>query len=106
MSIIANSIVFNEKLNKQNVYFRPESFDAHEFLSIWKSTYMLYNDKKEVVARYESYGYSPNIGDLEVFYNPFLFVKMLKESHCDSYEEKKNKYQQMINQAIIIQPRM
>ena len=74
---------------------------------ITKVKYILYDNKGDIVSHYINYMASKTgEGDLEVFYNPFLLVKVLKRSRCDTYEEAPKKYQQMINQTIIIQPRM
>ena len=98
-------VVFDKKLNKPNVYFRPEtSIEENSFL-ITKVKYILYDNKGDIFSHYINYMASKTgEGDLEVFYNPFLLVKVLKRSRCDTYEEAPKKYQQMINQAIIIQP--
>ncbi len=100
-------VVFDKKLNKPNVYFRPETFIEKKSFLITKVKYILYDNKGDIVSHYINYMASKTgEGDLEVFYNPFLLVKVLKRSRCDTYEEAPKKYQQMINQTIIIQPRM
>lgn len=98
-------VVFDKKLNKPNVYFRPEIFTNIHNSSITEVNYELYDDK-EVIAHYKNYITQTGQGDLEVFINPFLFVKLIKRHRCENYTEEKEKRHQMINQAIIIQPRM